>query len=212
MNILVFDCETTGLIPKQRKYNIDTYPYIVQLSWLCFNIDTNELNDYDTIIKQENIPKESSDIHGITTEYSLKHGQDINDVLNIFIQHWNKADMIVAHNLSFDLNMIQTECKRHNIQLEFKDKILYCTMKNSIDLCGIKKPSQFRPGSFYYKYPKLNETFKYLFPNETININKLHNSFVDIYLCFICFYKLYYDEDIRMKHSSIQNIFKKLLC
>ena len=68
MKVIVFDTETTGLIPK----NISLYskkdkkPYIVQLSRLVFDTAKNKLDGtYDYIVKLPdgiNIPKEASTI------------------------------------------------------------------------------------------------------------------------------------------------------
>jgi len=78
MIILVFDAETTGLLPSKWTSIEETwkFPRIVQLSWMLFDMGTNKivkLRDY--IIKMPpnyEIPKNSSKIHGITTEISKK--------------------------------------------------------------------------------------------------------------------------------------------
>ena len=76
MIVLVFDSETTGLLPPKQTSITETwrFPRIVQLSWMLFDMGTNriaKLRDY--IIKMPNnykIPKSSSKIHGFTTEIS----------------------------------------------------------------------------------------------------------------------------------------------
>ena len=45
MRVLVFDTETTGL-PKTKilnKYMLELWPYIVQLSYIIYDIDTNTI-------------------------------------------------------------------------------------------------------------------------------------------------------------------------
>ena len=47
MRVLVFDTETTGL-PKTKilnKYMLELWPYIVQLSYIIYDIDTNTRRD-----------------------------------------------------------------------------------------------------------------------------------------------------------------------
>ena len=46
MKILVFDVETTGLLPKIIKNeDIDKYPYIIQLSYILFDKDRNKIEE-----------------------------------------------------------------------------------------------------------------------------------------------------------------------
>ena len=76
MNILVFDTETTGLIPRiidyNNKYWFSTFPYIVQFSWILYNDNSNYIVDKgDCIIKLKDditIPEDSIKIHGITNQ------------------------------------------------------------------------------------------------------------------------------------------------
>ena len=55
--VLVFDVETSGLLPKKNKSNpnhipVEAYPHILQLSYALYDISSNELLDtYDTYIK-----------------------------------------------------------------------------------------------------------------------------------------------------------------
>ena len=42
MKYLIFDVETTGLIKRNDKTNKKEYPYIVQLSWILYNGESQE--------------------------------------------------------------------------------------------------------------------------------------------------------------------------
>ena len=56
MKIIVYDTETTGLLPKKTNTspcleNVTDYPYIVQLSYIVYDIETNTvIKIYDQII------------------------------------------------------------------------------------------------------------------------------------------------------------------
>ena len=59
-------------------------------------------------------------------------------------------------------------------------------------------------GKPYYKMPKLNILFKHLFDYD-VDTKKLHNSLMDVIVCFCCFYKLRYDINIlRDKNIDIK--------
>ena len=183
MIVMVFDTETTGL-PTKRNALIeeeDCWPHIVQLSWLCYDTDIQKLisiNDF--IIKlPENysIPKDSSDIHGITDSISREKGIPIKEALLKFIIDYNNASMIIAHNITFDKNMIKVECFRQGYHNIFRDKpiIEYCTMKFGSPITKLKIISS-KTNKELTKYPKLIELYQKLF-NEVPN--NLHNSLID---------------------------------
>ena len=149
MKVLIFDTETTGLLPKDASlYQSDLWPYIVQFSFIMYNTISNKIEmEHDYIIKipkEISIPKESTKIHGITKQQSNKQGYDMKDILEIFDIALQSCDFVVAHNLSFDKKILMVEGIRHNTKIEFTRNGLtpYCTMRNSINLCNIEKVSE----------------------------------------------------------------------
>jgi DNA polymerase-3 subunit epsilon len=228
MRILVFDTETTGL-PKTKVMNPDTlklWPHIVQFSYVIYDTDENVIvESFDTIVKVKEdviIPEESTKIHGITNKISMCDGRPIDIVLNNFFHQLRCVDLIVGHNVSFDINMITVELLRliydDTVEEEMKDykknlhfltnfKYIYCTLKESILLCNIKAIDRF--GKEYTKFPRLTELHQKLFESTP---NKLHNSFNDILVTLRCFMKLKFDIDLNetcdkfmklVKHSEI---------
>jgi len=223
MKIIVFDTETTGL-PKSRTITPNTlhlWPFIVQFSYIIFDTDTNTiLKSYDAIVKLKPynvISKDSIEFHGITQEISESKGINIDTVLFTFISDMRNADMIVAHNVEFDLNMIRVELLRLeqsalvNVDLELRKAIFedqtnfYCTMKESIDLCKIEKENS---RGTYYKFPTLTELHKHLFAVEP---KHLHNSFHDILCTIRCFIKMKYNQDIVEQNPEFKELIQKLI-
>jgi DNA polymerase III epsilon subunit-like protein len=213
MRVLVFDTETTGL-PGSRIINPDTlnlWPHIVQFSYIIYDTDLNDIVDSsDTIVKvKENvlISEEASKIHGITNEISKKNGIDIDLVLNDFFYHFRNCDLLVGHNVSFDINMIKVELLRliyekttviseikehkHNLHFLTNFNNICCTLKDSTELCNIKAIDKF--GKEYIKFPKLLELHQKLFESTP---NNLHNSFNDILVTLRCFMKLKHNTDL----------------
>jgi len=125
MKIFVFDTETNGL-PSERNASVMTshkWPYIVQLSYILYDTQDKVVVEYvDKIIKLPpgvKIPKDAENIHKITNEMSELNGADIYDELIHFNIILSQSDLIIAHNLSFDKNMIMVECYRNKIMNEF---------------------------------------------------------------------------------------------
>jgi len=207
MLVLIFDTETTGL-PLTRTLNkdlLDKWPYIVQLSYILYDTEKcKKIGEKDWIIQlppEIEINAETTEIHGITTDISRNQGISIQIALDEFIRDWKFADLIVAHNMTFDLNMLQVELLRlsnNNIVTynPFYDNLqkannLYCTMQESIELCNIIKT--YKNGHTYVKFPKLSELHEKLFLTTPSN---LHNALNDVIVCLRCFYKLKFDKDI----------------
>lgn len=202
MKILVFDTETTGLPERGAPIiAVHRWPYIVQLSYLIFDTNDNKIIEtVDNIIKLPDgvkITPESENIHHISNKMVKKKGVSIKDELIKFNERLVEVDMIIAHNIIFDKNIIKVESIRNNIISNFtcnRHKIQeYCTMMNSIELCKIVR--HYKNGNEYYKYPKLMELHEYLF--NTIP-DGLHNSMVDILVCLRCYIKMKFDIDLSL--------------
>ena len=71
-------------------------------------------------------------------------------------------------------------------------------MKLGNAICNIKYIHPMS-GKIYKKYPKLVELHNHLFNSVPEN---LHNSLIDVYVCFRCFYKMVYDFD--PKETNVQ--------
>ena len=150
MKVIVFDTETTGLIPGYNTSLYDTkkYPYIVQLSWLLFDVDNDKLvNVGDYIIKLppgETISDEVAKIHGITNEIMKTKGVPVMHALQSFVNDLKQARVCVAHNIKFDKRMIRVEFAR-NKMIDYIHKgnyTFYCTMYNSVDVCKLPRTSK----------------------------------------------------------------------
>ena len=185
MRILVVDTETTGLPYYENAIRI--FPSIVQWSFVVFDTETETLiHEHDYIIKAlDIISPESAFIHGITPEINERQGIDFKEIYPKFIECVQSSDMIVGHNIDFDLNVIQSVCRRtcHEFIIP---PIIYCTMKSSRQLCCIKRNG-------YLKYPKLIELYEFLFNETPVG---LHNSMKDVWVCLRCFCMLKYQKNI----------------
>ena len=181
---LFFDTETTGLPQDWKAPVSDTnnWPRIVQIAWVLSSQDDGQLESKDFIIKPEGftIPKESSDVHGISTEQAYEEGEDLLDVLTEFDKDLRNSTRLVAHNISFDEKVLGAEFIRKGIENDFFEKRRLCTMQKSTDYCKL-------PGRYGYKWPTLSELHITLFGKD---FEDAHNAMDDVIATENCFWKL----------------------
>ena len=190
MKILVFDTETTGLPPKNTPLTLaDAWPYIVQLSYVVYDTDGSSiLLLQDNIVKcPVSIPVESARIHGITDTIAQTKGSDLAELMPRFLKAVaENADLIIAHNLSFDRDMVIVECDRLGINCDsFLKTPMHCTMKSNINLCALARTT--KTGTSYFKFPTLAELHYHLF---RVRPDGMHNAKADVLICLRCYLKV----------------------
>ena len=120
--------------------------------------------------------------------YIFTRGQGIKCESLIFKECMDKCDLIVGHNLHFDVTVLKAECLRNQIPFELT-KPTYCTMKSTTKLCGLGK------------YPRLGFLHEFLFHEEAEN---LHSSMIDVLVCIRCYMKLMHSVDICEKVKKLR--------
>lgn len=206
---LVFDVETTGLLPKNSKNGshptITDYPYITQLSYVIYDMNTRKVVEtFDSYVKLPptvEINTESAQITGITKEICETQGRDITIVLQSLYNAYKTCDVLVAHNMDFDEKVILVELERSRKQLDVNSLGLfnkiseelnnverYCTMKKGTTLCNILMDSYKPGGPPRKKFPRLSELYVKLFDEPAPT--GLHNSLVDVETTLKCYLKM----------------------
>lgn len=189
MKAVIFDTETNGKIldwnqKLRNDESISNFPRITQIAWQMVDLNTSEiLNEHQSIIKPAGwtVPKEKFFIeNNISTERCAKEGNNLRDVLPLFIKDLEQSEIVVAHNMNFDMNVIGAEFIRLNFTVG-KKLIKICTMEKSTDFCKIESPY----GG--YKFPKLVELYKILFDKD---MQGNHDAFDDVVGCRECFLQL----------------------
>lgn len=130
------------------------------------------------------VPKEASDIHGITTEKAEKKGTNGKDILMNFKNDIKHCQIIISHNLPFHLKALQIECIRHCISPDFSNHSL-------IDI-----------NSFHHTlaFPKLKELSEHVLGKKYEDKKSKFN----IQIVKKCFMKLYedYEKTILEENNS----------
>ena len=106
MKLLVFDTETSDLLSQDT---LDS-TFTVQLSWIMYNTKTKEQEQNDFIFFVP-VDIDNANIHGITKEKS-NNGYKISEIIDIFLDDVKNCDILIGHNLRYDLNMIELELYR----------------------------------------------------------------------------------------------------
>ena len=181
---LFFDTETTGL-PKNWKApvtDLQNWPRLVQLAYLLYDQQGNKISGGDFIIQPDGftIPAEAAAIHGISTEKANREGVALMTVLQDFQTLINRAEQLVAHNMSFDEKIMGAEFLRNRMPDSIASKRKICTMQRSTNFCALDGP-------YGYKWPKLSELHYKLF---NTGFEEAHNAAVDINATAKCFWEL----------------------
>lgn len=183
---LFFDTETTGF-PKNWKAPItdtDNWPRLVQIAWMLYDLDGNEIDKQDYIIYPEGfrIPKGATMVHGISTAQALAEGKPLDEALTHFAKDVERATLIIAHNIEFDERVTGCEFIRADIDHKLFHKPRLCTMKSKpvINFCKIR-------GRYGYKWPKLIELHQAVFG---VGFDEEHNAAADIEATAKCFWEL----------------------
>jgi DNA polymerase-3 subunit epsilon len=178
--ILFFDTETTGFPDFNKRARDPAQPHIVQLAAMLTDETGNPLELHNVIVKPDGwtIPKEASDVHGITDEVA-QIGIAERLAASLLLAMVHKAALIVAHNITFDKFIARIAMRRFELMTDAEDlwwKGLptFCTMRTMTPLCKL-------PGTYSdYKWPKLQEAHKHAFG---IEFDGAHDAMADVDAC-----------------------------
>ena len=109
--ILLFDTETTGLISYKKELSDPSQPRILSIAAILCDISGNVIEGMNTLIHHPNleIPEFITKLNGITQEICEKDGIPISTAIEKFNDMKARSHTRVAHNLSFDKQMITRE-------------------------------------------------------------------------------------------------------
>ena len=146
-NNVAFATETSGLCAGEN--------VILSLSWQVLNADLEKVAEesrfFDWPKDKSRIQEKAIEVNGLTEERLAELGTcDKREALQEFTEAIDGADLLVAHNGSFDLGFIQAEASEANVAINL-NKPMFDTMLRMTDYCQI-------PGYYgEWKWPRLAE-------------------------------------------------------
>ena len=183
---IFFDTETQNLPLFKEPSSDPRQPHIVQLAAALVDLDSrNIISSIDMMSKPDgwSIPKETSDIHGITNDIAEECGIPEEQLIKLFMSFCSGRN-IAAHNTPFDNRIIRIALKRFVGDDEaeaYKENSFYCTMKNSTKIVQCPPtPKMVKAGRNHFKNPNLGEAYKH-FTGDTLE--GAHNAMVDVQAC-----------------------------
>jgi len=168
MLYLFYDTETTGKWHRDLTIEHDAQPNLVQLAAILADEDHKILEHFAVIVRPDGwtIPMEVAQIHGISDHRARAQGVPVMTALAMFSAFCVTADIVIGHNLAFDINIILRSYWQVN-KPERLPKTKVCTMLMAKDVLQLPKPTNIRarPGDLY-KWPTLQEAHKFFFNKE----------------------------------------------
>ena len=181
--IVVVDTETTGL---DADYNV-----ILSLSWQVLDGNLNKIAEesrfFDWPKDRSRVERGAIEVNGLTEERRAELGTcDKKAALQEFYKVVAGADLLVAHNMSFDARFIVEDASEFDLEFGFKIKFhrtpRFDTMTDMTNYCRIPR------GNGEYKWPRLYE-LAYCLGVDTEDID-WHQSASDVEVTARCFRKI----------------------
>lgn len=191
MIIAFFDTETTGLWKDAKGAFAPEQPLPLQVG-LKLNIDRKNLIKANFLVKiptTYTVDPKAQEVHGKSMDVVQKYGTHIITACEYFLDTMQNADIMVAHNAIFDINVMRN-LFHHYYKLigepyvdHFADRTIICTMLSTKNI--VKATPKRRNGE--WKYPSLMETYKHFFHE---GFDGAHDALADVEACERIFYHL----------------------
>jgi DNA polymerase III epsilon subunit-like protein len=180
MKAVIFDTETTGLIDN-RTVHLDKQPHMIEFFGQLVNLANGETEkEYSTLIKPP-IPlplnvkngKGIADMTGISEEM-LEGQPSFKEVAEPIHEILSSAPCIIAHNLRFDMDMVEVELERLKRTIAWPKRQI-CSIEQTVHLRGHRL--------------NLTKLHQILFPGETFTAHRAGEDVKALTRCCVELYK-----------------------
>jgi DNA polymerase-3 subunit epsilon len=188
--ICFWDTETTGFVDFKIPWNDPKQPNLLQLGMKVTTQSREVVFESGILVDSTRFPEWSGitegalNAHKITEAVIREHGQDPQEVLNLWYKWAQRCGLFVAHNKEYDARVLQAFAfrLRDNPDIFLGGQTL-CTMHTTRPLCKIQ--SQHYGG---FKLPKLEEAYKALV--DTRGFKGAHSALGDVNATSEIFWRL----------------------
>lgn len=155
---------------------------IIQLAYMVFDEQNNKIKTFDKYVKNKSVSRRSISINHITNEILELLGEQLDKIMDEFIDDLSTCEYVVGHNIESDCRVINKNFCPDFADLNlFENKKMYCTMKESKKFCDLKNIKG------HIKPPKLEELYYKLFGE---NPHNCHDALSDVKYTAECFFYL----------------------
>ena len=184
--ILYFDTETTGFPKRNLPLDHAEQPKLVQLAAILADDDGTERASFCAIIRPNgwSIPAAASEIHGVDDALAARCGIALHSALHVFLDLAGHAERIVAHNVGFDVEIMQIAMEQigwPSAATEFGAKPRACTMNLATAIVNLPPTAKMLAAGFKKpKPPKLEECVRHFFDEA---LEGAHDALIDVRAC-----------------------------
>ena len=191
--ILFFDTETTGFNNPRMPAGHECQPHLVQLAMILMDLDGSERASVSLIVNPGvPIPEDASRVHGITDPVAEKWGVAPEMAVRLWGSFALRAHQLVAHNIDFDIQIMQTALHR----IAKGDPVTdlgafshFCTMRAATPIINLPPTARMVAAGFNKpKPPKLAECVRHFFGEDLAGA---HDALVDVRACARVFFHLH---------------------
>lgn len=186
--ILFFDTETTGLYWDRLPADHHTQPHMVQLGLLLTEPDGKVVSEASLIVNPGvPIPAKAEHVHGIGDALATAAGINEITAFGLFCFFAARADVVCAHNIVFDLNVMTAASHRARKPMIFGAS-KFCTMEAASPITNLPPSERMvKAGRTGPKPPKLAECIKHFFGEE---LEDAHDAMADVRACARVYFHL----------------------
>lgn len=178
---LAFDTETTGLPLWHCQSDDPQQPHVIQIAAILFDGNGQEHDVFSSLVKPGRnavMAPEAFAAHGISLEKANSEGVTPYDALDRFMAMIGKADLVVGHNVSFDIRLMRIMAARWTGKKWDNTLPAFCTMRKSSPIINLPPtPKMIASGFNKPKSPKLGECVAHFFSEE---LDGAHDALIDV--------------------------------